>query len=147
MRKFNYNDTLALLNQVADLVGRETTYKDRYLELTGEVFNGTCANFALDKDGSVVPACIVGVAIGSILPVESWARVYDTPNRDHEFGENQYTNAESLAFYLEKLGLARFTAKARMLLRLAQRHQDMGETWGESIALAIQGVESTLSDQ
>lgn len=83
--------------------------------------DGKCAYF--NGDGS--PSCVVGHVLAKV-----------------GLSINPMNSGNTARFHLLNLAKENFTPKAIRLLRIAQKNQDTGSTWGQAAELAMEGVDS-----
>jgi len=124
---YNLSKVTELMERVVELHGEETTYESQW----GKVFNpdnfdlyDTCANFLVNHKGERVPACVVGVGLNEIVPVESWT--LDLIN----------SGVSIVTGYFASTFDIRFTDAARHFLAIMQSAQDEGDTWGTALGNA-----------
>ena len=123
---YDYDQTLAMLQEIVDRIGLDTLYEDiRAIDLSG-VREGACFNVHKRNDGTVVPGCIVGRLVVDHLHID--------PNDIWEgyASSSSYT----LMHWVEGEYGHSFSKDALELLELVQNHQDNGRTWGEALYIA-----------
>jgi len=134
MKVYNYAETLAMLNEVADEMGCDTLYRDLRAADMPDV-SESCYNAHKRSDGTFVPGCIVGQVVVKKLGVPAlklW---------DGKWGMLSVSRmgARDLAEWLSSEDV-RFTFKALELLRIVQVEQDSDTPWGEAIDQAVEWV-------
>lgn len=136
MKVYNHAETLAMLNEVADEVGRNTVYRDIRKADMPEVEAGSCYNVHRRSDGTIVPGCIVGQVVVKKLGVPA-LELWEGSNG---FIGTARMSAGDLGEWLRSNKGIEFTERAAELLRAVQRKQDGGSEWGDAIAFAMSGA-------
>lgn len=131
MKVYNYAETLAMLDEVADEMGRDTVYRNlRENDMPGEF--GFCYNVHKRADGTVVPGCIVGQVVVKKLGVPALELWEGTDG----FAGTARMAVGELADWLRSNKKINLTDRAAELLRVVQRKQDNGWSWDGAIAYA-----------
>lgn len=126
MKTLTTDEALALLRDVVKEYGPQTTYPQRYTAITGAPYrSGTCRNLLTDGlTGKQVPACIVGVVLSKVVPIEKIP------------GSGAITGSTSDR--LRREAALNIPSATAWVLGAAQRAQDQGSTWGAALAAAEQ---------
>jgi len=127
METIDKKRALELLEQVVEEFGPETTYED----IDPDWGRGEDCQY-VGNDGK--PKCLVGQALakaGFEFPLDPYYPGDGSPYK--------YVN-DSAYHYLTEYADESVTEFAKVVFEVAQRVQDTGQTWGQALAKAREGV-------
>lgn len=119
--KYTYEQTLDLLNEIVSSKGEEYVYP--YASFAQ--WDAPCRYYERDLEGSWYPSCLVGHVFDRVMDEDTIGTVISL-----------YNTAGITEGSISHLVSRFFDDKSISLLNAAQRRQDRGSTWGESVKMA-----------